>query len=140
MFTLTFTPNPRWAAWAAQAHVNNALAYLRDQQDKTFSLVVGGQTYALYYELRPDGQATIYSSTGGSVVIPELQLNIGSWLLPAAESLALPDQRGLNPGASQGLCREIYEGALPPEVGQALLEKIREIGLFQIIRQKNRQR
>jgi hypothetical protein len=85
-------------------------------------------------------RATIYSRTGDSIVLSSLQLNVGHWLLPVAESLALDDQPGLNPEVSQELCREIYEGSLPPQVGQAIMAKIQEIGLFQIILNKNNTR
>ena len=132
MVSLKFTPNHEALAAYAQNRVTLALAELQ-ARDKHFSVTLRGRTYPLKYELEGE-RLTIYSTDSSMTLTRStLQLNVGAFLLPAAEYVDLPGGPGLNPGARQAEAFEVYEQGLAPVVGQEIVDYIQQVGIFKIL-------
>ena len=137
MLKISFKPNPAGIEAYARAKVLSRIRELQARSDKTFTLEIAGQTYHLRYELSDAGVVTIFTQDGqniGSAVRPNLQLNVGQFLLPVAESLSLDQvDGGYNPDVFQTPVYEFYENGLSPEIGAAIMKKIESTGFLTLL-------
>jgi len=123
-------------------HVAAKILKYKTQADKTFVVFLSGVPHTLQYDIDEAGCAIIYYAGSSdprdaSVVTPTLKLNVGQFMLPATESLTLPDKNlGLNPDACQAGFYELWDCSIPRTLAEQLMHEIRKIGFFNAIKQK----
>ena len=139
MLNLTLTIDHLAIERQARLRVAENMTRLKQQEDRTFSIMLDGLSWPLSYDLDDQGLATIYyrGDTQGSVVRPTLKLNVGQFLLPPAEYLCLDGvPEGLNPEAQQAGFYEIYDHGLSSVLAGRIMDEIRRIGFFKAVSQK----
>lgn len=136
MVNIRFNPDISAIRAACESQVNARLTYLLNKADKTFSLIIGPNTYKLRYEVlnMPHIQLYVQTPLGNfsDISSPKLQLNIGSFLLPDALDLGI-SAKGYNPETQNSCTRDILDSGLSETEIQAIHTKIAEIGLLQLI-------
>ena len=97
MFKMDFSLNTEAMRSHIQENLRSQSEWLRNRQNKTFSVRAGPKIYDLRYEIEGDF-AKIYANMPDAdinFVRPVLRLNVGALLLP--ESINIDDEGGYNP-------------------------------------------
>jgi hypothetical protein len=139
MISLSFTPNMQALEQQIRARQQQNIQQLKAREYKKFKVEVEGILYVLSYEITNEGVVSIYTDEGqaiGSLIRPTLQLNVGQWLLPVAESIDLDSESGYNPQAQQPGFYEIYEDSLPPVICQKIIDHIKSVDFLTLLQQK----